>query len=310
MTAPARRPTWRRRSRRARRRLARWFGLGWLRLIFFVLQAVAPAAAERRAFVVWCTQPPGARNRHDHRPYLGDVVRLPVPSGGEIAVEVWGGGPVVYLVHGWGGWRGQLGAFVGPLVASGHRVVAVDAPGHGDADPGAFGPGRGSAMEMIEALRAAGEEFGPAAAVVAHSLGCTIAGQVVSSSLTAKRMVLVAPANGFDELLDSFATTLWFNERTRRGLREAIELLVEQPIAVFDVVPLGVDGGMPDTLVVHDSGDSEAPHRTGAAIAATWPNARLVTTEGLGHYRILYAPATVASAVEHITGRVPVEEHA
>jgi pimeloyl-ACP methyl ester carboxylesterase len=310
MTTPTRRPTLRRRLRRARRRLVGGVGLAWLRLTFVVLQAVSPTAADRKALDVWCTLPPGARNRHDHRPYRGGVVRLPVPSGGRIAAEVWGGGPVVYLMHGWGGWRGQLGAFVGPLVAAGHRVVSVDAPGHGDADPGAMGPRRGSAMEMIEALRAAGEAFGPAAAVVAHSLGCTVAGQVVGSSLTAERLVLIAPASGFGELVDHFAEMLRLNGRTRRGLQEAIERHMKRSIDGFDLAPLGADGGMPDTLVLHDRDDSYAPYRTGGAIVATWPNARLITTEGLGHYRILYAPATVEAAVEHITGRVPAEETA
>ena len=129
------------RPRRLRRRVAAYAGLAWLRTVFGVLQVVAPDAADRKALDVWCTLPPGARRRaHDHRPGGGEVVRLATARGGDAVAEVWGEGPVVLLVHGWGGWRGQLGRFVAPLVDAGHRVVAVDAPGHGDAGAGFMGP--------------------------------------------------------------------------------------------------------------------------------------------------------------------------
>ena len=144
------------RFRRSRRRLLVGARLTWLRVSLKVLETVAPAAADRRALGLWCDLPPGSGLRRDFRPYPGDVVRLPVPRGGEVVAEVWGEGPVVYLMHGWGGWRGQLGAFVEPLVATGHRLVAVDAPSHGDSDPGFMGRRRGTVMELMEALDAAG----------------------------------------------------------------------------------------------------------------------------------------------------------
>src|SRR5665648_1136740 len=96
MTAPTHRPAWRRRLRRTRRRLVAVVGLVWLRLTFVVLQAIAPDAADRKALDVWCTLPPGAGLCRDFRPYPGEVVRLPVPHGGEVVAEVWGEGPVSY----------------------------------------------------------------------------------------------------------------------------------------------------------------------------------------------------------------------
>jgi hypothetical protein len=43
-------------------------------------------------------------------------------------------------------------------------------------------------------------------------------------------------------------------------------------------------------LVVHDRDDGEVAWRDGAAIAAAWPGARLVTSAGLGHRRVLRDP--------------------
>ena len=266
-----------------------------------VLQTVAPAAAGREAVDLWCTYPAGGRSR-DLRPGPGEVRRLPAVRAGDVVAESWGEGPVVYLVHGWGGWRGQLGAFVGPLVESGHRVVAFDAPGHGESQPGFMGPGRGTVMELMEAFEVVGQEYGPAAGVVAHSLGSTSAAHVLHEGFAAKRLVLVAPNGSFVDLVGRFASALRLGERTTSDLRTAIEQATGRALADYDIAPLGADGGMPDTLVVHDRRDRQVAHAEGAAIAATWPNARLVSTDGLGHQRILADAGVVAAAVEHLTG--------
>ncbi len=228
--------------------------------------------------------------------------RLPAVRAGDVVVETWGDGPVVYLVHGWGGWRGQLGAFVGPLVAAGYRVVAFDAPGHGDARPGFMGPGRGTVMELMEAFEVVGQEHGPAAGVVAHSLGSTSAAHVLHEGFPAERLVLVAPNGSFVDLVGRFASALHLGERTTNQLRTAIEEATGRALADYDIAPLGAGGGMPDTLVVHDLADRQVAHAEGAAIAVTWPNARLVSTDGLGHQRILADAGVVAAAVAHVTG--------
>jgi pimeloyl-ACP methyl ester carboxylesterase len=236
------------------------------------------------------------------------VHRLAVPRGGTVVAEVWGDGPVVYLVHGWGGWRGQLGAFVAPLVEAGYRVVAADAPSHGDSGDGFLGTRRGTVMEMIETLEVVGREFGPGVGVVAHSLGCTVAGQVVAGGLQVERLVLIAPNHGFQDVLDQFVRVLRLSRRTADHLRDELEGITQRPLSAFDLDALGADGSMPDTLVVHDRADKETPYQVGAALAEAWPNACLVSTDGLGHQRILADAETVAITVGHITERVPAPE--
>lgn len=293
------RPTLRRRVRRWRRRLAATAGLVWLRVSLAVLQVVAPAAADRRALDLWCTLPPGAQRRRDLRPRPGDVVRLPAPRGGDVVAEAWGRGEVVLMVHGWGGWRGQLGAFVAPLVDAGYRVVALDAPSHGDAAPGALGPGRGMLPEIVDALEVAHDAFGPVAGVVAHSLGCTATGLALRGRLHADRVALVAPSSGIADVLGQFSRTLRLAPRTVAHLRAALEEFVAEPVDGLDLVALG-NGQVPDTLVVHDRADKEVPYAVGVAVAEAWQGARLVTTDGLGHHRVLADPRVVQAVVAHV----------
>jgi hypothetical protein len=117
----------------------RWLAPRPIRAAFTALEHLAPALGARWAVRLWCTVPRGAARRQDNRPRPGAVSTVDLSGGRSVVVESWGSGPPVYLVHGWGGWRGQLGAFVDPLLARGYRVVAFDAPSHGESAPGSFG---------------------------------------------------------------------------------------------------------------------------------------------------------------------------
>src|SRR5690606_892478 len=129
---------------------------------------------------IWCTVPSNRGLRRDERPGEGRRSTVEVGAGRDVVVETWGEGDPVYLVHGWGGWRGQLGAFVAPLVDAGMRVVAYDTPSHGESAAGFLGPNRSTAVEMIDTLTAVAAVHGAPAAVVAHSLGATVATMAAS----------------------------------------------------------------------------------------------------------------------------------
>jgi hypothetical protein len=58
-------------------------------------------------------------------------------------------------------------------------------------------------------------------------------------------------------------------------------------------------------LVVHDRTDGEVPWSDGDEVARAWPGARLRTTEGLGHRRVLRDPAVIAEATAFVLSRLP-----
>jgi pimeloyl-ACP methyl ester carboxylesterase len=274
-----------------------------LRVAFRALDRVAPGIGARWAAAVWCTLPNTGGRRRDERPRPGERSTLTLADGRVVAVESWGFGPAVYLMHGWGGWRGQLGAFVQPLVDAGRRVVAVDAPSHGDSGPGHFGRGRATGVEFTEALAAAVGKHGKPAAVVAHSLGSAATAVAVLDGLPAARLVFVAPSTKLSDGLAMLQRTLGFGERTRTRMLARLERLAGRPLADFDITGLSrrPDVELPPALVVHDRNDKEVPYDDGAELAATWPEAELATTEGLGHQRILRDPAVIAMVVGYVT---------
>jgi len=103
----------------------------------------APRLGARLAVRMWMTIPDGAAAGALAEPGERAVLRVANRRRPGVVAESWGAGPVVYLLHGWGGYRGQFGAFVAPLTSAGFRAVAVDVPGHGESGPGAYGRGRG-----------------------------------------------------------------------------------------------------------------------------------------------------------------------
>jgi TAP-like protein len=73
-------------------------------------------------------------------------------------------------------------------------------------------------------------------------------------------------------------------------------------MSAFDVPAMASQVTTPPLLLVHDRQDAETGWPDSAAIAQSWPDTRLVTTTGLGHRRILRAPAVVAEVTGFVAG--------
>jgi len=267
------------------------------RLIERMLPAAGAALAER----LWFTVPTVSTDRNGSPAPIGRPFAVTV-GGRSVRGQSWGDGRVVYLVHGWGGWGGQLVAFVQPLVEAGYRVVTFDSLSHGESDPGALGRRRSTLVELADVLAAVVEEHGQPAGIVAHSLGGTATALALRAGLKADRVVLVAPMADPAPYLAAFVRGLGFGRRVLRHTQRLVERRAGLALADIDVPRVAAEVDTPPVLVVHDRDDKEVAWSDGSAIAGTWPDATLLTTTGLGHRRILRDPivlAEVASFLRH-----------
>ena len=215
---------------------------------------------------------------------------------GVLPVWVWGDGPrTVVLVHGWAGRGLQLGAFAAPLVAAGYRVVCYDAPAHG------LAPGRWSNLfRHTDGLTAVANAYGPLAGVVAHSLGCAaVLLAAARNHLIAERLVLVAPAAHTTTLTDWFGLMSGFSQAVVERMRRRLERRFDFKWANVEPWRLAAEfnGGC---LIVHDRHDHEIPWDEGHGLSQSLAHAHLVTTEDLGHRRILRDPRVVNAATDFI----------
>ena len=218
----------------------------------------------------------------------------------DVAAWRWGLGPAVLLVHGWEGRGSQLGSLVEPLVAAGLSVVTFDAPAHGDS--------AGSRLYLTDhadAISDVAAAIGPLHAIVAHSFGC--AATLLAHSrggVDAARNVMISPNVLIGDSLDRFARFV--------GLDDAERSLLEHQIVVSSGVTLEAlaldrlaatrDASL---LAIHDRDDREVPIEHAERVSQTWPNARLLVTEGLGHRRILRDRGVLREVVDAVREGVP-----
>jgi pimeloyl-ACP methyl ester carboxylesterase len=265
-----------------------------IRASFGVLNHTLPGLAARWAERLFFT-PPRLAASPRVADFLATGRRSDVTVGGRrVAVWSWGRGPVVFLVHGWAGVGGQLSAFGPPLVARGFTVVTFDAPGHGASE------GRlCSALDFAEALRVLAGAMGPAHAVIGHSFGAVGTAFALRAGLPVGRAVFVAPPASPTAWTSRFARELGIAPAVMRRMQVRAERRLGFGWADLELPAIGRDLDVP-LLVAHDRDDPEVPWSDGAAIAAAWPGARVVTTTGLGHRRILRDPELVARVVSFV----------
>lgn len=274
-------------------------GRSFLVQVFWFLELLAPSVGARLANRIWFRIPSAPRRDVELPP--GRYFEVD-SSGRTIRGTVWGEGPVVYLVHGWGGRGCDLAAFVSPLVAHGRRVVMFDGPSHGASDAGALGARRTHGVELGRAFDAVAARFGPAEAVVAHSMGAMVTLLTLKHGwLGTGRVVLVAPMTRFRDQLASFQMVLGVGRRTGARMERAIERVVGYPVSEFEAPRLYDEVDRPPMLIVHDRGDRTTPY-TASLDLATRSGANLVTTDGLGHYRVLGDPGVVGAVVDFVVG--------
>ncbi len=272
-----------------------------MRQSFALLDRFLPSLGARRAERIWFRIPPLPAAVLRPRAGLPDYEPFEVQfHDGVLRGMRWGEGPNVYLVHGWGGWSLQLSAYVKPLVELGYRVISFDMPGHGVSDPGAMGTHASSLPEFVEALQSVIEAQGPAHAFVAHSMGATAAATVMRDGAHATAAVFLSPMADPVAYTRGFARLLGFGERTRRRLQQRIEHRLGLPMAYFNVPRMARDRVLPPLLVIHDREDREVAWADGHAIAEAWPQARLMSTRGLGHRRIVSHAENVAAAQQFL----------
>ena len=226
--------------------------------------------------------------------------------GRSLATWRWGpqDAPAVLLAHGWGGHAAQMRGFVQPLLSAGYRVIAYDQPAHG------LSEGRLTGLpDFAGAIGAVATWHGNVRHVIAHSLGGVAAALAIAQAqsnsakgLSIERAVLISPPSDLVGYSRRFARWLWIPERVRRAMQAAIEERFGVRWSDFELPRIAPRLRAP-ALVIHDRGDAMVPWKQGAALAQAWPGARLLSTDGLGHGRILEHPQVTRAALDFITGR-------
>lgn len=221
-------------------------------------------------------------------------------EGERIAIYVWGDPatqPYALLVHGWSSYGLRFLPWVARLRELGLAVVTFDQPGHG------LSSGRYCTLpEFAHTVRAIGRHYGQAELAIAHSLGGAALVLAQDETWQARKLVLIAPAADMDAATTRYFRFVHLGEHLRRPFQNWLinrtGLSVDALQMHRYVRALGQPG-----LVVHDLDDADVPWDEGERYARHWPGARLLTTQGLGHHRVLDAPPVMEAVLAFARGK-------
>ncbi|WP_266157723.1 alpha/beta fold hydrolase [Dyella silvatica] len=274
--------------------------LSAVRAGFAVGSRIAPKRTVNRAARLFSTPFASSRKRAAAVLSQTDAQRGELTiNGTRIATYTWGDPgkqPYALLVHGWSSFGLRFQPWVKQLRALGLAVVSFDQPGHGDSG------GRYCTLpDFVSTVREIGRHYGNAALAVGHSLGGTAVTLAQDEHWQAQRLILIAPA------ADPVAATSRFSRFVRLGAHLSQRLHDRfEALSGVNIHDLQVHRHLPrmgqPALIVHDLDDHDVPWEEGERYARHWNGARLLTTQGLGHHRVLDAPEVVNAAFAFLRG--------
>ncbi|WP_419219442.1 alpha/beta hydrolase [Pseudomonas syringae] len=218
-------------------------------------------------------------------------------GGIDITTYQWGDPsyePYVLLAHGWSSYALRFVEWIPLLRSMGYAVVGFDQPAHGASS------GKNNHMPLfIEMLQQVGRHFGKPAVLIGHSLGASSAVFAQDEEWCPERFVLIAPFVALSENAIRQFETASVALKTFTSFEAYLYSVTGHRFAEYDAssrLPL-MKG---PALIIHDKHDRETPWEKGARFATLWPGARLFTTEGLGHNRLIDHPCVINEVMNFI----------
>jgi pimeloyl-ACP methyl ester carboxylesterase len=268
-----------------------------VRIGFLIGGRLLPETTLVRAARIFSTPFRSSRKRAASAPTAGAREERLIVDGIGIATYQWGDPtlqPYVLFAHGWSSHGTRIAPWIEPLQAAGYAVVAFDQAGHGKS-----GGHRTTLPDFACHLLAVGQHYGPAAAVLGHSLGGAAAAVALARGLVAERAILIAPAADPLAAMERFSRLVWLGVPFGRQLAMFFERETRVPIDDLQAHRNAPLIGRP-ALIVHDVEDREVPWSEGERYARLWHGARMLSTRGYGHNRIAEHPQVIADALRFL----------
>lgn len=200
----------------------------------------------------------------------------------------------VIAIHGWEGRATQWGPLAEVLQRNGIETIALDGPAHGKSTGRFADP-----LLFAQALLDAESELGPFDAVLGHSMGAGASVFAFYRGLDVKKIVYIAGPASFAEVVDRFAHAFGLTPRARRAFIRQVEKASSSPDP-RDVMAILSQSSV-QGLIVHDREDDDVPFSDAERLHQAWPDSQLLTTEGLGHKRVLRDPAVMDQVLRFLT---------
>lgn len=184
----------------------------------------------------------------------------------------------VLLAHGWESNSGRWRHKIQKLHKEGYNVIALDGPAHGGSGSDTF-----NAILYSEFINIVCEEFKPTS-FIGHSVGAMALVVFLKKQTYAngKKLVLLGAPSGFKGIMKRYKEMMGYSQNVSEGIDTYIELKFGHPPNYFSTADFAKDIDIKG-LLIHDKTDRIIPYQDALDIDAQFKNAKLISTEGLGH---------------------------
>lgn len=274
-----------------------------IRLILALLERIhRPLAFKITTFLIRLPQSLPANDRD--KAFMKEAQRIefeqPAVKGKNKRVALsWGSGPLIIMLHGWEGRSTQLTIIAKRLASLGFQAVALDARAHGESE------GRmASFKDYIDDLDALIKHLNTDVhAMLGHSAGglCMMAARDILG-VHAKQYITISSPPAPYPLIDAVRRHLNVSEI----MVDMIKAKVAKDFACdWETLTQGEAFKQlhndEELLLIYDKQDDVVDHHQSDVIQSIWPDAKLYKSEGLGHFKLLWAEDVVNQVTEFIT---------
>lgn len=192
--------------------------------------------------------------------------------------------PAVLLVHGWSTTTRSMTNFIDLLLKNNYQVISYDALRHGESE-GKFSDLAGWA----DSVHAVMDVIGKVECIVAHSFGTAAVTVASKLGLKTKKIVFISPIADMSAVAYKVGNTLGIPPKIIDKMHAYTWKHNEKSFSKYGTdweTLLQSDFHVP-TLIFHDQEDREIGIEHSILLCKRWPWAKLVTTNGLGHRKIL-----------------------
>lgn len=216
-------------------------------------------------------------------------------EGKQVQVYEWGEGKPILFVHGWMGRGTQFRKFVEDFNSSGYQVASFDATGHGKSDGN-----KSHLMEFAGVIEKLHSRYGGFEMIVGHSLGGVAAMIAINDGIPTQKLVMISSPTLAHKIVDEFILRLKASNRCKEYFDAYVMKKFGKRFEEYTATHIAQSLRKIDLLLIYDEDDREVDLENPEALLNVYPDARLVTTKGLGHTRILKDEEVVKTCLQFL----------
>ncbi len=273
-----------------------------LKLKFKLLSIISPQKAAQKAIRLFST-PQFQKIRNRERNFLKNANIIRIKNDPEDIILYEAGdrnGKPILVVHGWDSNPGSLSGISGKLADLGYHILALNVPAHGISKQEST-----NMLETANLIIKVLEYFKDKGnfSFVTHSFGSgAVSFALNKSGIEADKLVFITSPDKIMDIFDEFKDTIGLGDNAYKYMLEYSEKRFERKFDDMVISKALKKVKFNRLLLVHDKKDKILPYHNSENILKTnSKQSEIYTTEGKGHYRILWDENVINKIVSFVT---------